>query len=126
MSYTDPTEMVSLVRTLTGFTDRDSLIQLSLDDSAGTDPNGVKTYRPYFVASFLIKTNRSDQSLTSAGDVKFQSSSGSPGETMNLPALIVGYMQQQQRLDSALSLTIPPGFAAVLDPGSFVMSILSS
>lgn len=126
MAYTDLAEMTTLVRTLTGFTDRDTLIQRYLEDSAGTDPNNAKTYRPYFCASFLIKLDKQTQQITSADGVTFSNSGTSdPTSTMNLPALINGFMDMQLRLDQALGLTVPPGFAAVVDLGTAaVMSIV--
>lgn len=126
MAYTDLAEMTTLVRSLTGFTDRDTLIQRYLEDSAGTDPNNVKTYRPYFSASFLIKLDKQTQQITSADGVTFSNSGTSdPTGTMNLPALINGFMDMQLRLDQALELTVPPGFAAVVDLGTAtVMSII--
>lgn len=116
MAYTDATEMLSLVRDLTSVIDRDTIIQRKLSDSAGKDPSGVTTYRPYFVSAKLLQQNRPDQLLNSADGVKFS----------NLVTMIESLMNEQQSLDNALNLTVPPGFAAVLDPGAVVMSIMST
>ncbi len=125
MAYTDPTEMLTLVKSLTGYTDRDPIIQRYLEDSAGTSPAGTKIYRPYMVASIIVKTDRQSQSIQSADGVTFSNSSGEPTQTMNLPALIAGWMDYQLRLDQSLGLTVPDGFAAILSlVDNPVMSII--
>ncbi|MBW4692213.1 MAG: hypothetical protein KME27_10650 [Lyngbya sp. HA4199-MV5] len=132
-AYTDATAMLALVRELTSIdsaTISDYRVNLMLSDSAGTDSTGTKTYRPYFVGSTLIRTNRSDQSIVSADGATFQSLTvsepkGTAQTLFNLPALVQGYMEQQQRLDRSLGLTVPDGFSAVLNPGSAVMSIFA-
>jgi|SRR5579885_2916002 len=133
MAYTDATAMLAMVRSLTNITSavvNDALVNLYLEDSAGVDPNGITTYRPYFVASFLIRTNRSDQAFLSADGATFQNLTitepkGTAQTLFNLPALVQGYMEQQQRLDRSLQLTVPDGFAAILNPSGAVMSIMA-
>jgi hypothetical protein len=106
-AYTDATAMLALVRELTEIdseTISDLRVNLVLEDSAGIDSSGAKTYRPYLVASMLIRTNRSDQTIVSADGATFQNLTitepkGTPQTLFNLPALIQGYMEQQQRLD---------------------------
>lgn len=132
-AYTDATAMLTLVRELTSIdtdTISDSRVTLQLEDSAGVDTSGAKTYRPYFVASTLIRTNRSDQTIVSADGATFQNLTitepkGTAQTLFNLPALVQGYMEQQQRLDRSLKLTVPEGFSAVPSAGSVVMSIFA-
>lgn len=70
--------------------------------------NGVDEYRPYFVAAFLIQTNRTDQALVEAnGSAKFRSSS----EQMNYQPVITALFQFQARIDAALT-NIPSGWDA--------------
>lgn len=133
IAYTDATAMLTMVRSLTTIdsaTVSDDLINLYLEDSAGTNASGVTVFRPYFVASTLIRTNRNDQTIVSADGATFQSLTvsepkGTAQTLFNLPALVQGYMEQQQRLDRSLKLTIPEGFSAVPNPGGAVMSIFT-
>ena len=119
MAYTDSTEMLAFVRSLTSITSSDPIIQRKLEDSAGTDPNGVKTYRPYYVSAKLLQQSRADQSLKSADGVVFS----------NLETMIASLMGDQLAIDRSLNLTVPNGFAAVLGTGNggsiAVMSIMS-
>lgn len=132
ISYTDATAMLAMVRSLTTIdsaTVSDDLVNLYLEDSAGTNPAGVAVFRPYFVASMLVRTNRNDQAIVSADGATFQNlkveQPGTAQTFFNLPALVQGYMEQQQRLDRSLKLTVPEGFAAILNPGGAVMSIFT-
>jgi hypothetical protein len=114
MAYTDATEMLGLVKSLTGINGRDPIIQRKLEDSAGT-AGGAKTYRPYFVSAKMLEQNRADQALSAAKGVTFT----------NLTTMIKSFMEEQASLDRSLGIEVPAGFEAVV-AGSPIMSILSS
>jgi hypothetical protein len=125
--YTDLTDATAFVISLTTVKGREAIIQQKLIDSAGTltggraiggvnVPSGATIYRPYYVAARLLQQNRTDQALESADGAKFTG--------MTIP--IESFMTEQRALDASLNLEIPPGFAALVDPSSTVMSILAS
>lgn len=125
--YTNLTDATAFVISLTSVTGRDAIIQQKLTDSAGTlignqtigsvtVPAGTKIWRPYYTAARLLQQNRQDQALKSADGAVFS----------GLTTMIESFMTEQRALDASLGLEIPPGFAALVDPSSIVMSILSS
>lgn len=136
-AYTVLADAVAFVNSLTQITGRDAIVTQLLTDSAGTlteskivdgslKPAGTTIYRVYFCASTLIKTDKDSQTIKSADGVEFSNTGATdPNITMNLPALIAGWMDMQLRLDQSLQLTVPDGFAAVLSlVGGPVMSII--
>lgn len=74
--------------------------------SAGVDGDGATQYRPYYAAAKFLEQNRSAQTLSAAGDVKFT----------GLAKPIESLLGLQASIDKALGLIIPEGFEAIL-PG---------
>ena len=88
-------------------TDFDAEIDSWLNESKALR-DGVDEYRPYFVAAFLIQTNRNDQALVEAvGSAKFRGAN----DQVNFQPAIAALFQLQARIDAALT-NIPSGWDA--------------
>jgi hypothetical protein len=83
--------------------DFDSYLTNQLQVSAGKNPAQETIFRPYFVASRFLEQLRSQQQISKADGAEFTG--------LALP--IASLLNQQAALDTALGLTVPPGFEAV-------------
>lgn len=107
--YADLSWCVALVLAELKLTSAPYDLEASLEATAGLDPTGVETYRPY-----LYCANRID----SDGQLE----SGRGGTTFRVNPRVMAYLKRQAQLDSALGLTVPPGTEAVLPSRRFVSS----
>ncbi len=76
-------------------------LEASLEATAGLDPAGIETYRPYLYCAARI-------------DSDSQLESGRGGTTFRVNPRVMAYLKRQAQLDSALGLTVPLGTEAVL------------
>lgn len=101
LDFTSLTDMRALVVEKTGLTAPSDLDNL-LTDSAGQtkDDTPVTTYRPYYVAAYLLRTR------------VFQLIEGEGAKFLNPLQMAEEFIDLQAALDSKLDLTIPAGMEA--------------
>lgn len=98
MEYTDLDSCVELVLSELQLTVAPFDLEAFLEATAGLDPTGTETYRPYLYCA----SHKDAQSLLSEGE----------GAKFRAEAQAAAYRARQAQLDSALNLTVPPGTEA--------------
>ena len=101
LDFTSLEDMRALVVEKTGLTapsDLDNLLDYSAGETKADTP--VKTYRPYYVAGYLLRTR------------VYQLIEGEGARFLEPLKMADKYMSQQRALDSRLDLTVPDGMEA--------------
>lgn len=107
MQYLDLPAALSRAKERAGISENnhDALLTELLAISVGTDPEGVIHYRPFYAAAKFLEQSQSAQTLLSADGVQFT----------GLAKPIASLLQLQASYDVAQKLTIPAGFAILLE-----------
>lgn len=100
-SYSDLAAAQAHVQQLTSLTPPATILEFKLTDSAGTNTDGDKQYRIYYVSAKLLQQSRQDQALKEADQVVFS----------NLEVMIASLFAEQLAVDTAYGWVIPPGMS---------------
>ncbi len=109
MEYADLNSCVELVLSELQLKVAPYDLEAVLEATAGLNPAGIETYRPYLYCAARI-------------DSDSQLESGRGGTTFRVNPRVMAYLKRQAQLDSALGLTVPPGTEAVLPSRGFTGS----
>lgn len=106
MDWTDLATARALVLARAAFASADEVDAL-LELSAGTDEDGVPTFRPYVVLAALFETQfERYKALRGASGASLEYAD--PDDAKN------GYLRQQARLDASLELEVPEAWPATV------------